>query len=236
MKARPEPPGWLAAARPLLAFGYLCCSHAATHFGSTRIAAFAVFLIVLLLLTQPLWQRRAWALSITAIAGLALWMLKDSARIGIALLLMPVIFLLLMAFLFGRTLRRGQVPVISRIVSALEGAPAAQLAPELARYTRGLTALWTAVFIVMAALNLGLAMMATPAGLLMRAGIAPPWPISDTQWSWFANWLNYGLVGGVFALEFMVRKRRFPGRYKNAADFFRRCASLGPAFWRDLFK
>ena len=52
----------------------------------------------------------------------------------------------------------------------------------------------------------------------------------------FANWLNYGLVGGVFALEFMVRKRRFPGRYKNAADFFRRCASLGPAFWRDLFK
>lgn len=236
MADRPAPPDWLAAARPLLAFGYLCCSHAATHLGSTRIAAFAVLLIVLLLLTQPLWQRRAWAWIVTLAAAFALWKLKDSAQIGIALLLMPVIFLLLMAFLFGRTLRRGHVPVISRIVSALEGVPASRLAPDLARYTRGLTALWTTVFIVMAALNLGLAMMATPAGLLMRAGIAPPWPISDTQWSWFANWLNYGVVGGVFALEFMHRKRRFPGRYRNAADFFRRCASLGPAFWRDLFK
>ena len=81
-----------------------------------------------------------------------------------------------------------------------------------------------------------LASLATPGGLLARVGIAPPWPISDGQWSWFANWLNYGLVGAVFAVEFAYRKRRFPGRYKNAADFLRRMAPLEPAFWRDLFK
>ena len=119
---------------------------------------------------------------------------------------------------------------------ALEGAEDGELSPELERYTRGLTALWTGVFITMALLNLALALMATPGGLLARAGIAPPWPISDSQWSWFANWLNYGLVGAVFVIEFLYRKRRFPGRYKNAADFIRRMAALGPAFWRDLFK
>ena len=88
----------------------------------------------------------------------------------------------------------------------------------------------------MAAINLVLASLATPGGLLARVGIAPPWPISDGQWSWFANWLNYGLVGAVFAVEFAYRKRRFPGRYKNAADFIRRMTTLEPAFWRDLFK
>ena len=73
-------------------------------------------------------------------------------------------------------------------------------------------------------------------GLLARAVVDAPWSISDSQWSWFANWLNYGLVGAVFAIEFAYRKHRFPGRYKNALDFFRRMAGLGPAFWRDLFK
>ena len=107
---------------------------------------------------------------------------------------------------------------------------------ELDRYTRGLTTIWTVVFIAMALINLALALIASPGGLLARAGIDSAWSISDSQWSWFANWLNYGLVGAVFAIEFAYRKRRFPGRYKNVADFFRRMAALGPAFWRDLFK
>ncbi len=238
MSGRPvaASPAWLAAVRPALAVGYLSLSHIATAHGSSRLAALAVGVIVLLVLTEPLWLRRPWALAVAAGAGVLLWLARDSSHIHIALLLMPVIFLLLLAWLFGRTLKAGRVPVIGKIVRALEGAEDGELSPELERYTRGLTALWTGVFITMALLNLALALMATPGGLLARAGIAPPWPISDSQWSWFANWLNYGLVGAVFVIEFLYRKRRFPGRYKNAADFIRRMAALGPAFWRDLFK
>ena len=238
MSGRPvaASPAWLAAVRPALAVGYLCLSHLATAQGSHRLAALAVGLIVVLLLTEPLWQRRPGALAIAAVAAVALWLLKDSAHTHIALLLMPVIFLLLLAWLFGRSLLPGRIPVIVKIVRALEGGDSEAMMAALDRYTRGLTAVWTAVFIAMALLNLFLALMATPGGLLARAGIAPPWPISDSQWSWFANWLNYGLVGGVFVIEFIYRKRRFPGRYKNAFDFIRRMAGLGPAFWRDLFK
>lgn len=230
------PPGWLAAVRPALAVGYLGLSHLATARDSHRLAALAVGLIVLLLLTEPLWQRRAWAWALTALAAIGLWMMKDSTHIHIALLLMPMIFLLLLAWLFGRTLMAGRIPVIGKIVRALEGDARGHVSEDLDRYTRGLTALWTGVFIVMALINLILAMIATPGGLLARAGIPSAGSISDSQWSWFANWLNYGLVGTVFAIEFAYRKRRFPGRYKNAADFFRRMASLGPAFWRDIFK
>lgn len=235
-RAAAASPAWFAMVRPALAVGYLALSHLATARDSHRLAALAIGVIVLLLLAEPLWLRRGWAIASAALAAVALWMLKDSAQLHIALLLMPVIFLLLLAWLFGRTLLAGRVPVIGKIVRALDDGGAHRFTPELDRYTRALTALWTAVFIAMALLNLTLALMATPGGLLARAGVSPPWPISDNQWAWFANWFNYGLVGVVFAIEFAYRKRRFPGRYRNAADFFRRMAALGPAFWRDIFK
>lgn len=230
------PPPWLAAVRPVLAVSYLSLSHLATARASHGLAALAVMLIVVLLLTEPLWNGRVWAWVLAGAAAVALWMLRDSPHIHIALLLMPVIFLSLLAWLFGRTLLAGRIPVIGKMVRALEGGPDQQVSDELDSYTRGLTALWAGVFVVLALINLTLALVATPGGLLERAGMAPEWSISDAQWSWFANWLNYGLVGIVFAIEFAYRKRRFPGRYKDAADFFRRMAGLGPAFWRDIFK
>ena len=51
---------------------------------------------MLLVLTEPLWLRRPWALAVAAGAGVLLWLARDSSHIHIALLLMPVIFLLLL--------------------------------------------------------------------------------------------------------------------------------------------
>jgi hypothetical protein len=72
--------------------------------------------------------------------------------------------------------------------------------------------------------------------LLASVGVTPPWTVSEAQWSWFANILNYGIVGGFFVAEYLVRKRRFPGRYHSLLDFLQRMARLGPAFWRQLLQ
>src|SRR5690606_25549824 len=75
--------------------------------------------------------------------------------------------------------------------------------------------------------NLVLALLASPGGLLAQAGIAPPWPITHAQWSWCANLLGYGVVGGFFVLEFLWRRRRFPDRQHGFVDFVRRLGGLG---------
>src|SRR3546814_2448392 len=69
------------------------------------------------------------------------------------------------------------------------------------RYTRGLTAAWAWLLAALAAVNLALAVLAVPDGLLAILGLSSPLPISRTQWSWFANICNYGIVGGFFIAE-----------------------------------
>ena len=66
-----------------------------------------------------------------------------------------------------------------------------------------------------------LALLATPGGLLDQVGLASPWPITRTQWSWFANLLNYGVVGGFFLLAAESEHRqqhRGPLRAHDAGD------------------
>ena len=110
------------------------------------------------------------------------------------------------------------------------------LAPDLVRYTRGLTAIWAIVLAALAITDLLLALCAVPGGVLDSLGAAPPVTISREAWSWFANGLNYGLVGGLFVGEYFVRTRRFPGRYASFFDFLRRMAGIGPAGWRGLLR
>jgi hypothetical protein len=61
--------------------------------------------------------------------------------------------------------------------------------------------------------------------------------VTHAEWSLIANIGNYGLLLGFAAVEFQWRKRVFPVRpYRNAFDFARRMAALGPGFWRDFFR
>lgn len=89
---------------------------------------------------------------------------------------------------FMRTLLPGQVPLVTAMGEKVHG----QLPPEIERYTRHLTVFW-AVFL--AALTLWTA--------------ALPWLVSETTWSLFSNFLNYGLVVAVFLAEFAFRRWRF---------------------------
>lgn len=222
--------------RLCLAVAYPFLAHAASLRESGALAALALATIVGMVLAEGLLNRRRQAWSGLVVAAVLLVLLARSRYAFVPLLLVPVAFIGMIAWWFGRTLRRGQVPLITRIVSALDGRPPDELEPELQQYARRLTWGWALVLGVLAACNLLLAMLAVPDGLLAQAGIASPLPVTEAQWSWFANGANYGLVGGFFLLEFLYRQRRFPGRYRNFVDFARRMAALGPAFWRDLLR
>ena len=223
-----------ALLRLVLAIAYPLLAHLASEWRDGTLAACALADIALILLLRPLLAPRAWAWGLLAMLLLGLSWLAQSGYARLPLLLVPVAFLGLVAYGFGRTLRHDRVPLITRMVAGLDAIPASELAPDLRRYTRTLTASWALLLGTLAVLNLLLALLAVPNGLLASIGITPPLTVSAMQWSWFANILNYGIVGGFFLLEFAYRQHRFPGRDHSLLDFLRRMAGLGPAFWRDV--
>ncbi len=220
--------------RAVLAVVYTVLAHQASARHDNLLAALAIGVLVALVLLAPLLQGRivAWLGLLAGAAGAA-WLMQ-TPYVHAPLLLVPFAFIALVSWWFARSLRPGRVPLISKIVAALEKTGADELTPELQRYTRRLTAAWALLLAVIGVSNLTLAMIATPAGLLAQLGVQPPVTVTQAQWSWFANFLDYGIMGGFMLVEYLYRKRRFPGRYKNFADFARRLAGLGPAFWRDF--
>lgn len=226
----------LVAARLVLAIAYPLLAHWASHRGSGLAATLALADLVLIVLLQPLAQRRGWAWALLAALAAALAALVDTRYPQMLLLAPPMLFTGMLGWWFGRSLRAPRVPVITRIVAALEGCEPSHVGPELLRYTRRLTGAWAGLLLGLAIANAVLALIAVPDGVLVRLGHAPVVAVSQTTWSWFANLLDYGIVGGFFVGEYLLRRRWFPQRpYRNFPDFLRRMAALGPAFWRQVF-
>src|SRR5690606_33016828 len=107
---------------------------------------------------------------------------------------------------FGRTLRPGRVPLITRIAAAMEACEPAELAPRLQHYTRRLTLAWAVLLGALALADGVLAMIAVPDGLLVRLGQPPLVSVSQQTWSWFANVLDCGIIGAFFIGEYLLRK------------------------------
>jgi uncharacterized membrane protein len=230
--------GALAALmRVLLLLAYPLLSHVASLRTEGAWAAAAMLSLVLLVLLVPLAQRRWWALSVLGLCTLALFWLAGSPLAWMLLLAPPVVFPLLVAWGFARTLAADRVPLIGRIMRALYQNAGMPVTDALDRYTRRLTVAWVVVLVLLAALNLALAASAVPGGLLAAFGLQPWWPVSHEQWSWCANIANWGLIGGFFIVEYGLRMCLFPDRPdRNPAQFARQMAQLGPAFWRDLLR
>lgn len=224
--------------RIALAVAYPLLAHWASHDGSGMAAAIALADLVLVVLIEPLAQLRpsAWAAFVALLAGLVL--LAGTPHAQLALLAPPVLFIGLLSWVFGRTLRAGRVPLITRMVAGMEKCTPDQLSTDLRRYTRRLTGSWSAMLALLALVNAVLAVLAVPDGVLARlgqvpVGTTPWWAVPRDAWSWFANVLNYGLVFAFFFGEYLLRKRRFPDRpYRNFFGFLRSLAQLGPEFWR----
>ncbi|MGY0561541.1 ketosynthase [Luteimonas sp. A277] len=216
------------------------CYGVLAHLSSARdshlLALAALLALVLMMLASPLAARRIWAWISLPLLAAACWVVYRAGLAPVPLLLVPVAFIGLVAWMFGRTLVPGRVPLITRIASIVEDVPDAADAPALEAYTRWLTTAWAVLLVVLGVVNLVLAMIATPEGLLARLGVAAPVTITHVQWSWFANLFNYGIVAGFFILEFQLRKLRFPGRFPSFFRFLRQMGGLGPAFWRDQLR
>lgn len=220
----------------VLAVGYTVLAHLASARDSAPLALAALVVLVVMLLASPLAARRPAALlALPLLVAGCVW-LYHAGLAAVPLLLVPVAFIGLIAWMFGRTLAAGRMPLITRIVTTLDQVPPAQLAPGLAGYTRRLTLAWTLLLLVLACVNLVLALLASPGGLLEQVGVQPPWTITREQWSWVANLVNYGVVAAFFVAEFQLRIRRFPGRYPSFVGFLRRLGTLGPTFWRDQLR
>ena len=99
-----------------------------------------------------------------------------------------IVLNLMLAGVFGATLRQGETPLIVRIAEFDDGV----LAPQFARYLRALTQAWAIFFVTMAGLSLVLILYA---------------PFE--WWSLFVNVLMWPLVGMMFAVEWMVRRFAF---------------------------
>lgn len=225
------------ALRVGFALAYPPLAYWATRDGTGAAAALALGDLALVFLIDPLWRRRGWAWGVAVLLGAGLCAMARTEAAQVALLAPPVLFLALLAWLFGRSLRPARDALITRIVAALHECTPAQLPPRLLRYARRLTAAWTLLLGTLALVNGGLALCEVPGGVLARLGHPPAWGVAREHASLLANLVNYGVVGGFFVGEYLLRGRWVSEQpYRNFADFLHRMAKLGPEFWRGLFR
>ena len=161
-----------------------------TH-GSPRLLA-----VLLILLLVPAAARRLRGRSRAALAPLALPPLVAIAALVVAAVLdargwvlaVPVAINALLLLAFGFTLRRGSLPMIERFARLQTDL----LSPEQRRWCRAWTAIWCAFFLANGATALTLALAA---------------PLS--WWALYNGLIAYGLMGLLFASEWVLRRRRF---------------------------
>ncbi len=101
----------------------------------------------------------------------------------------------LLLWMFGRTLRAGREPLITRVARLVHGA----LPPEIERYTRHVTLAWSLFFGLMGISSLALFILA---------------PVQ--VWSLFANVFTLPLICAMFVCEYVYRVLRYP-RFRHVS-------------------
>ncbi len=185
----------------LLLLAYPLLTHAAV---TTELAylAWAAWLCIaaLIYLSFP----GPWGLAGFALLAAAAFVVDPGALVKLP----PVIINLALAVWFGSTLAPGEEPMVGWFARLARGT---EVPPELARYTRYSTVVWTAFFASTAAAAAALAVLATP-----------------ETWSLFANGIDYLLVGVLFVGEYVFRRVRYRHhQHRPLADLVRTVARSG---------
>src|SRR5438552_9402554 len=158
---------------------YPVLTHAAVTTGLGYLASAAwLCLAALLYLSFP----GKWGLAGFALLAAAPLVAEPDALLKLP----PVAFNVALAVWFGRTLAPGEEPMISWFARLVRGT---ELPPDIARYTRWSTVVWTAFFVSMAAASAALAVLAAP-----------------RTWSVFTNGIDYILVCALFVGEYIFRR------------------------------
>jgi len=193
------------------------------------IASLALLALIVMLPRLVRWNVAAWC-AVPLIVG-ALALLWRAHAEWLPLYATPVLVTFTFAWAFGHTLAAGEVPIIERLVRLLHETD--ELRPDIRAYARGCTLAWTLLMTALGVVNLTLALVAAPDGVLLLLGIQPPFTVAVETWSLFANFLNYIFVGVFFLLEYLYRDYRFPEqKYRNVFDFMRRAAAVSPRLLR----
>ncbi len=174
----------------LIGLGVLVTYQILAHRALSQHAAAAVWvpLVPLVVAVALAWRSRLRWLVTAVGLGLALWLWTQPARAPAMLLIIHLGAYLGLLWMFGRTLRAGQEPLVSRIARAVRGG----LLPELAVYTRHVTQAWCVFFAAMALASCLLFLLA-------------PLPV----WSLLVNVLNVPLVALMFVGEYLWRITRY---------------------------
>jgi uncharacterized membrane protein len=172
-----------------LALGYPLLSHLSVVFGDRRLQWLALVWQVGISLGVALMQRRAWAWIGWIATAVVMWWLVVAGHGLYALYVPPAAIPAGLFLFFAGSLRPGQVPLITRIATAMNDGP---LPDDLAKYTRQVTILWAGVCAAMFVSAVLLAVFAPP-GL----------------WSLMTNLIHYLVLGAVFILEYSWRRIRF---------------------------
>lgn len=212
----------------LLAVSYPLLAHATILLDSSMLLYVSVLVLVAatLLPSMATGSTRAWLVALAVVATL-MWLHRIDAAV-VALYLPPVAINAYLAWLFGKTLVAKRTPLIVRLVELLHG-PEERLDGSIVRYASRLTLIWTVLFVSLALVNLSLALLARPSGLLISAGFEPAVVVPREIWSLFANVLNYAIVASFFMVEYAYRWRRFPQQpYRGLMDFLQRAGAAIP--------
>lgn len=186
---------WLRGSAVVIAVGWPILLHAASvsgHAGWMPTITLLAALAAVALLSVSAGTPRAAVRGLTiACLLVALMLVAPSALVYGP----PVAINAGVGLVFARSLRRGREPVISVFARLEQGT----LTPELVRYTRRLTWLWTLLLFGLAA---GAALLAAYA--------------SVSTWSWYVNCATYVAIACLFVGEYLFRRIRFPN-YAHAS-------------------
>lgn len=193
---------------PWLPWVLLLCGALALAGGLAHRPGLSVAAAVLLLLAwlPQIWRSHS-AVAAAVWVGLAGLLLVPAAagHAALALMALPVVFLGGVSWVFGRTLKRGAEPLVSRFVRVIEGEARLNL-PGVRAYTRGVTIFWTVVLGAMALLSLALALFAEPGGWFATFRWPVPLAVPGSILAWYPEVGCWSVLLLAFVGEYLFRR------------------------------
>ncbi|HET9818566.1 MAG TPA: xanthomonadin biosynthesis protein [Rhodanobacteraceae bacterium] len=184
-------------------------------------------LLLLVAWLPSVWRRHS-ATALLLWLGLAALLLVPAllGHAALALMALPVVFLGAVSWLFARTLRHGEEPLVARFIRMIEGDARLNL-PGVRGYARGVTVYWAALLAALALLSLLIALFARPGGWLAMLGVPTPFAVDGSLLAWYPEagcWLLLvaGFVGEYLFRRWHLRAIPHPGVRRFVTQIVRR--------------